>query len=196
MSKYLHPLSLDYKINFIEALLRAVFKTISFICSGLHAELQNVYLISICVLVTPPLLGSVTVTLIDQNDQIPTFDIRSIVLSVVENESGNRVIAQIQAFDRDVDYPNNFVQYRLNSILSDTEALSNFFVAPNGTIWTNATFDRESNKTLYRIFITAYDGAPAWNSKNNQPNTQDFQFDIQVIDVNDVAPGKYFISKP
>jgi hypothetical protein len=52
------------------------------------------------------LIGSTTVTLIDQNDQIPTFDIRSIVLSVVENESGTRVIALIQAFDRDLDYPN------------------------------------------------------------------------------------------
>jgi hypothetical protein len=137
------------------------------------------------------LIGSTTVTLIDQNDQIPTFDIRSIVLSVVENESGTRVIALIQAFDRDLDYPNNFVQYRLNANLSDVEAIGNFFVASNGTIWTNATFDRESNKSSYRIFITAYDGAPAWNSAT-QPNTQDFQFDIQVIDVNDVPPGKYY----
>ncbi|CAF4296194.1 unnamed protein product, partial [Rotaria sordida] len=149
---------------------------------------QSVYLIYIRVLVNPPLIGSTTITLIDQNDQIPTFDIRSSVLSVVENESGNRIIAQIQAFDRDVDYPNNYVQYRLNGNLSDSEVNGNFFVASNGTIWTNATFDRESNKTLYRLFITAYDGAPAWDAKNNQPNTQDFQFDIQVIDVNDVPP--------
>jgi hypothetical protein len=144
------------------------------------------------VLVTPPLIGSTTITLIDQNDQIPTFDIRSIVLSVVENESGNRVLAQIQAFDRDVTYPNNFVQYRLNGNLSDPEVIGNFFVAANGTISTNATFDRESNKTDYRLFITAYDGAPAWNSMTGSPNTQDFQFDIQVIDVNDMPPGKYF----
>ncbi|CAF3632426.1 unnamed protein product [Rotaria socialis] len=155
---------------------------------GLHAEIQIVYLIYIRVLVNPPLIGSTTITLVDENDQIPTFDIRSIVLSVVENESGNRVIAQIQAFDRDVDYPNNFVQYRLNGQLSDAEVPPIFFVAANGTIWTNTTFDRESNKTLYRLFITAYDGAPAWDATNNEPNTQDFQFDIQVIDVNDVPP--------
>lgn len=160
------------------------------VTSGLHAEIQSVYLIYIRVLVNPPLIGSTTITLIDQNDQIPTFDIRSIVLSVVENESGQRVIAQIQAFDRDVDPPNNFVQYRLNANLGDPEVIGNFYVASNGTIWTNTTFDRESNKTLYRIFITAYDGAPAWNSA--EPNTQDFQFDIQVIDVNDVAPGQCF----
>ena len=156
--------------------------------SGLHAEIQNVYLIYIRVLVNPPLIGAATISIIDQNDQIPTFDIRSITLSVVENESGNRVVAQLQAFDRDVDYPNNYVQYRLNSNLSDIEAIGKFFVASDGTIYTNATFDRESNKTLYRIFITAYDGAPAWNSRTGEPNIQDFQFDVQVIDVNDVPP--------
>ena len=169
---------------------------ISLFFSGLHAEIQISYLMYIRILVNPPLIGSTTVTLIDQNDQIPTFDIRSIVLSVVENESGNRVIAQIQAFDRDVVYPNNFVQYRLNTNLSDIEAIGNIFVASDGTIWTNTTFDHESNKILYRIFITAYDGAPAWNSVNGQPNTQDFQFDIQVIDVNDVPPGNdYFLGE-
>jgi hypothetical protein len=154
--------------------------------------MQDVYLIYIRILVDPPLIGSTTITLIDQNDQIPTFDIRSITLSVVENESGTRVIAQIQAFDRDLTYPNNYVQYRLNTNLSDIEALGNFFIASNGTVWTNATFDRESNKTFYRLFITAYDGAPAWNSSTGQPNTQDFQFDVQVIDVNDGPPGKDF----
>ncbi|CAF1461191.1 unnamed protein product, partial [Rotaria sordida] len=165
-----------------------IFSSGIVVTSGLHAEIRSVYLIYIRVLVNPPLIGSTTITLIDQNDQIPTFDIRSIVSSIVENESGNRIIAQIQAFDRDVDYPNNYVQYRLNGNLSDSEVNGNFFVASNGTIWTNATFDRESNKTLYHLFITAYDGAPAWDAKNNQPNTQDFQFDIQVIDVNDVPP--------
>ncbi len=163
------------------------YSFVVFFFRGLHAEIQIQYLIYIRVLVDPPLIGSTTIRLIDQNDQIPTFDIRSIVLSVVENESGTRVIALIQAFDRDVAYPNNFVQYRLNEVLSDSEAIGNFFVASNGTITTNTTFDRESNKTLYRIFITAFDGAPAWNSVS--PNIQDFQFDIQVIDVNDVPPG-------
>ncbi|CAF3932970.1 unnamed protein product, partial [Rotaria sp. Silwood1] len=79
-----------------------IFSSGIVVTSGLHAEIQSVYLIYIRVLVNPPLIGSTTITLIDQNDQIPTFDIRSIVLSVVENENGNRIIAQIQAFDRDV----------------------------------------------------------------------------------------------
>lgn len=109
-------------------------------------------------------------------------------MNIVENEGESRVIAQIQAFDRDVNPQYSFVQYRLNQVLSDSEAIGNFFVGANGTVWTNTTFDYESNKTLYRLFITAYDGAPAWNSLG--PNTQDFQLEIQVVDVNDVPPGK------
>jgi hypothetical protein len=159
--------------------------------SGLHAELQNVYFLYIRVLVNPPLIGSATVNLKDENDQIPTFDIRSIVLSVVEKESGIRSIAQIQAFDRDVDHPNNFVEYRLNENLTDMGVNGLFFVASNGTIWTNATFDW-NNKALYRLFITAYDGAPAWNSKTGEANTQDFQFDVEVISINDNPPRKIF----
>ncbi len=93
---------------------------------------------------------------------------------MVENESGTRIIARIQALDRDVD------------------ALGTFFVASNETVWTNATFDYESNKTFYRLFITAYDGVLAWNSPTGQPNTQDFELGIQVLDVNDVPPDKDF----
>ncbi len=85
---------------------------------------------------------------------------------MVENESGTRIIARIQALDRDVD------------------ALGTFFVASNETVWTNATFDYESNKTFYRLFITAYDGGPAWNCPTGQPNTQDFRFQLKNYSFN------------
>jgi hypothetical protein len=157
--------------------------------SGLHAEFQDVYLLCIRVLVNPPLIGSVTIKIKDENDQIPTFDIRSMVLSVVEKEQGQRTIAQIQAFDRDVDYENNYVEYRLNSYLSDADINGIFHVESNGTIWTNTTFG-ENTKTLYRLFITAYNIVPAWDLVTN--NTQDFQFDIQVISINENPPSKFF----
>jgi hypothetical protein len=160
----------------------------SLLYRGLHAEIQNVYLLYIRVLVNPPLIGSIIINLIDENDQIPTFDIRSIVLSVVEKETGNRRIAQIQAFDRDVDYPNNYVQYSLNAQLSDNDAIGKFIVESNGTIWTNTTFGGDNNQTLYRIFIQAIDG----DSSSSQRNTQDFQFDIQVIGINENPPSKFF----
>ncbi|CAF3673561.1 unnamed protein product [Rotaria sordida] len=156
------------------------------VTSGLHAEIQNVYFLYIRVLVNPPLIGSITIQLKDENDQIPTFDIRSMVLSVIEKEYGNRTIAQIQAFDRDIDYQNNYVQYRLNELLSDNEAIEHFHVEFDGTIWTNTIFGEETNKTFYRLFITAYNDIPAWNSLTQ--NTQDFQLDIQVISINDKRP--------
>ena len=117
------------------------------------------------------------------------FDIRSIVLSVIEQEAGYRSLAQIQAFDRDVDPRNNQVIYSLNEPLTDPEALGKFFVAENGTIWTNRTFEGENDPAFYRIFIRASDMVPAWNSPI-EPNTEDFQFDIQVISVNTKPPGK------
>jgi hypothetical protein len=164
-----------------------VDQKILYLFSGLHAEIQEVYLLYIRVLVNPPLIGTVTIRLIDENDQIPTFDIRSIVLSVVEKENGNRTIAQIQAFDRDITYENNHVLYRLNTDLSDNEAIGNFYVESDGTIWTNTIFGSDHNKTLYRLFITAYNDKPAWNS--NTILTQDFQVDVQVISINDKGPG-------
>ncbi|CAM4780128.1 unnamed protein product [Rotaria magnacalcarata] len=156
------------------------------VASGLHAEIQNVYLLHIRVLVNPPLIGAITITIKDENDQIPTFDIRSIVLSVIEQEHGNRTIAQIQAFDRDFDYHNSYVQYRLNQQLSDSEAIGKFHVESDGTIWTNTIFGKETSRTWYRLFITAYNDVPAWNSVIQ--NSQDFQFDIQVISINDKQP--------
>ncbi|CAF3379935.1 unnamed protein product [Rotaria socialis] len=156
------------------------------VTSGLHAEIQNVYLLHIRVLVNPPLIGAITITIKDENDQIPTFDIRSIVLSVIEQENGNRTIAQIQAVDRDFDFHNSYVQYRLNQQLSDSEAIGKFHVESDGTIWTKTIFGKETNRTLYRLFITAYNDVPAWNSVIQ--NSQDFQFDIQVIGINDKQP--------
>ena len=59
----------------------------------------------------------------------------------------------------------------------------------NGTIWTNTIFGGNT-KTLYRLFITAYNIVPAWDLVTN--NTQDFQFDVQVISINEKSPSKVF----
>lgn len=156
--------------------------------SGLHAEIQKIYFLYIRVLVNPPLIGRVTITLKDENDQIPTFDLRSIILSVMENEEGNRTIAQIQAFDRDIDDENNHISYSLNTDLTDTTAGQNFHVENDGRIWTDTKFSEQ--QTPYRLFITAYNDKLAWNSTKNL--TEDFQFDIQVISNNNKPPGKIF----
>jgi hypothetical protein len=138
------------------------------------------------------LIGLTTIKLLDENDEIPRFDINSLDLNLLENENGYRIIAQIHAYDLDNTYPNNYVQYRLN----DREINENFFITSDGSLSTNATFDYESNKTFYQIYVTAYDGAPAWNSTTNQPNTNNLLVNIQIIDVNDEIPGKSITSFP
>jgi hypothetical protein len=142
--------------------------------------------------ITPPLVGLTTIKLRDENDEIPIFDITSLDLNILENESGNQTIAQIYAYDLDITFPNNYIQYRLNTQLNDQEVNGNFFISSDGILTTNATFDYESNKTLYQIFVTAYDGAPAWDSTTNEPNTNILLINIQIIDVNDEIPGKSF----
>ena len=160
-----------------------------FLFSGLHAEIQQNYFLCIRVLVHPPLIGSVTIHLIDENDQSPTFDIRTVLLTVVERDTGQRLLAKMQAFDRDVDPRNNQIVYSLNERLTDQEAIGKFFVNNDGTVWTNRTFSREHDKSFYRIFIRASDTALAWNSRFIS-NFQDFQFDIQIILVNAKKPGR------
>ena len=140
-------------------------------------------------LADPPLMGSVIINLIDENDQIPTFDIRSFVGSVLEDEDGLRILGRVRAFDRDITPRNNLVLYKLNVDLSDVQTIEYFHVESNGTIWTNRIFRREDNRTMYRLFITAYNEAFIWNG-TKQP-AQDFQFDVQVISENRNPPRMY-----
>jgi hypothetical protein len=157
--------------------------------SSVDAEIQDNYFLYISV-IDPPLISSIRIKLIDENDQTPTLDIHSIVLSVLENESGYRILGQIQAFDRDIDPKYNRVLYTLNKALTDNKTSARFDVHPNGTIWTNTTFVKEYNQAAYRLFITAFNEEPKWNSMENL--TLDFQLDVQVISVNNNKPSKYF----
>lgn len=134
-------------------------------------------------------MGSVIINIIDENDQIPTFDIRSFVGSVLENEDGLRILARIRAFDRDTNPRNNLILYKLNNNLSDAQTIEYFHVESNGTVWTNRIFRREDNRTMYRLFITAYNEESIWNGPKKPE--QDFQFDVQVIIDNKNPPSMH-----
>lgn len=135
------------------------------------------------------MIGTVRINLIDENDQIPTFDIRPAILTVMELESGHRVLGKIQAFDRDIDSRHNRIIYSLNDRLTDAETSGKIFVSIDGNVWTNRTFSRETDKSFYRIFVRASDNSAAWNSQS-VPNFQDFQIDIQILSINAKAPGR------
>lgn len=161
----------------------------SILFRGLHAEIQDSYLLYTRVLTNPPLFGVVKIDIIDENDQIPTFDIRSITLSVLENEQGNRTIGKIQAYDLDILPENNAIRYYSSGHLNSAEVTALFRVEPDGTIWTNAVFGpNNNNQSSYRLFVTAANPKLLWNTPNNA--SEDFQIDIQVISANQHRPGK------
>ncbi|CAF3600129.1 unnamed protein product [Rotaria sp. Silwood1] len=155
------------------------------VTSGLDAETQAIYLLILRIASNPPLLGWATINLWDENDEMPQFSVRSLELNILATQTGTRYIGQFLAFDRDLTSPNNLVQYRINDQLTDEITRNRFFLLADGTVGTNATFDRQ-NRSTYRIIITAFDGARAWSMTTN--NTEDFQLDINIIDNNDLPP--------
>lgn len=163
--------------------------------SDLDAESQNVYLLNLVINTNPSLPGWAAITLMDENNKIPTFSITSLNINIPNNRIGVQTIAQIPAFDRDLTSPNNFVQYRMNQNLNDAIILSRFFVSSDGTIWTNFTFDQQ-NRSSYSMIITAFDGAPAWSlTSNEQNNTQNFQLNVFIVGGNYYPPGLLSIDK-
>ncbi|CAF2615731.1 unnamed protein product [Rotaria sp. Silwood2] len=166
----------------------AVFASGISVTSGLDAETQATYLLALRVISNPPLLGLATINLSDENDEIPQFSVRSLELNILATRAGTQFIGQFLALDRDLTSPNNRVQYRINNQLTDEITRNRFFLSADGTIVTNATFDRQ-NRSIYHIIITAFDGAPAWSTTTS--NTEDLQLDINIVDNNNLPPGKY-----
>lgn len=134
------------------------------------------------------MLGWVNVNLRDENDEVPRFSIRSLDCNIRGNLVTKQTIGQFLAFDRDVTAPNNVVSYRINEILTDQITRSRFSLLSDGTIETNAIFDRQ-NQSTYRIIITASDNATAWGSTTS--NSEDFQLNINIVDNSDLSPGKH-----
>lgn len=133
-----------------------------------------------------------TIQVNDENDQSPTFDIRSMALSVMESEEGSRNLAHVRAFDRDAWPEHNEVIYELNRELSDSKAAQAFVVSTTGKIDTNVTFGREQwNDSSYRFFVTACNRKPAWDEKITLK--EDIQIDVQVISSSRHAPGKSLV---
>ena len=157
--------------------------------SALDAELQYYYLFNLLIITNPSLIGWAAITLSDENNKIPTFSINSLEINILQGQVGVQTIAQIPAFDRDLTYPNNFVQYRINQNLTDTMAFNQFFISSDATISTNSTFNQQ-NRSSYRIIITAFDGAPAWSLTSNATNNvQNFQLDIFIVGGNQNSPS-------
>ena len=115
-------------------------------------------------------------------------------INIPNGRNGVQTITKIPAFDRDLTSPNNFVQYRMNQNLNDAIILSRFFVSSDATIWTNFTFNQQTQSS-YSIIISAFDGAPAWSlTSNGQNNTQNFQLNVFIVGGNYYQPGLLIIA--
>ena len=114
---------------------------------------------------TPPLYGhaSVKITLVDVNDNGPTFHPSVFHFSVKENTPPSQSIGKISVDDPDLDPPNGGPF--LFEISSGND--EGFFKLDNktGEFFTKATFDREK-RALYMLGIRARDsGTPRQHSK-------------------------------
>ncbi|CAF2072701.1 unnamed protein product [Rotaria magnacalcarata] len=159
------------------------------VTSSLDAEVQDSYLLQLFINTNPSLSGWTKITLSDENNKIPTFSFSTLDMNILGDQVGLRAIAQIPAFDRDLTYPNNFVQYSINQTLNGAMVLNQFFIDNYATIWTNSTFDLQ-NQSSYRIIITAYDGASAWSlTSNGSSNMQNFQLNLFIVGNNNNQPN-------
>ena len=126
---------------------------------------------------TPPLYGhaSVKITLVDVNDNGPTFHPSEFHFSVKENTAPSQSIGKISVDDPDLDPPNGGPFFFEISTGND----EGFFMLDNktGELFTRATFDREKLAS-YMLGIQARDsGTP-------QQHTNTF-LHVHILDDND-----------
>uniref|UniRef100_A0A4W4F290 Protocadherin-16 n=1 Tax=Electrophorus electricus TaxID=8005 RepID=A0A4W4F290_ELEEL len=133
---------------------------------------------------TPALSSSVTldITVLDLNDNSPTFASSSYAVEVAEDAPEGSFILEVTATDRD-EGPNGQVLYFLSR-----ESRGMFTVDQHaGRIITASVLDREKAAT-YSFQLYAVDSSPA------HPRNASVQVTVHVVDVNDNAP--YFITDP
>jgi protocadherin delta 1 len=126
----------------------------------------------------PPLTATTTVfvTVLDTNDNVPSFKVPSFQFFVLENMPAGVKIGQLSATDRDIGINGNL-------LFSVTDGYKNtipFIVFQDGTIKTSETLDREE-KEKYVFNVRAYDlGSPSLVSTA--------EVKIHLADDNDNAP--------
>lgn len=126
----------------------------------------------------PPLTSTtnVFVTVIDVNDNAPSFKVPSFQFYVLENLPAGMKVGQLSATDKDVGVNGNF----LFSVVEGYKNTIPFIVFQDGTIKTSETLDREE-KDRYVFQVKAYDlGSPSMVSTA--------EVTIRLADDNDNAP--------
>lgn len=125
--------------------------------------------------------ATVTLIILDENDNRPNFELAHYDFTVPENHPQERVVGQVVATDKDSEN-NGIITY---TIAENSEVNLPFKLDPNGFLKTRSPLDRESEKR-YDFTITATDqGSPKRLSSS-------VNVSIFVSDTNDNGP--YFVT--
>ncbi|GCB81442.1 hypothetical protein scyTo_0022508, partial [Scyliorhinus torazame] len=124
---------------------------------------------------------SVSVTVLDVNDNSPTFMDSSYSIDIPENSAASTVVLEVSATDGD-EGSNGEVLYYLSS-----DAQGMFHIDEMGKISTVMSLDREK-QTSYTFLVRAVDSAPS------DPRSSTTRVEVNVKDVNDNSP--LFITDP
>ncbi|XP_041055633.1 protocadherin-16-like [Carcharodon carcharias] len=124
---------------------------------------------------------SVSVTVLDINDNSPTFMEPSYTIDIPEDSAVGTVIQTVSAADGD-EGSNGDVLYYLSS-----EAQGMFHIDEMGKISTVMSLDREKQSS-YTFLVRAVDSAPS------DPRSSTTRVEVNVKDVNDNSP--HFITDP
>ncbi|XP_049897654.1 protocadherin gamma-C5-like [Epinephelus moara] len=131
--------------------------------------------------------AQLSITVLDNNDNVPTFEKNLYKVSISENAADGALIVQTKATDLD-DGPNGEIEYSFGAHTSDT-VLSVFSIDHiSGTIFLKGQLDFETS-TNYELDISAKDkGIPRMEGHCT--------VHVEVLDVNDNAPEIILTSHP
>ncbi|XP_037635337.1 protocadherin gamma-C5-like [Sebastes umbrosus] len=131
--------------------------------------------------------AQLSITVLDNNDNVPTFEKTLYKVTISENAAEGALIVQTKATDLD-DGPNGEIEYSLGAHTSDT-VLSVFSIdQESGTIFLKGKLDFETNAN-YELDISAKDkGIPRMEGHCT--------VHVEVLDVNDNAPEIILTSHP
>ncbi|XP_070552282.1 protocadherin Fat 4-like [Ptychodera flava] len=125
------------------------------------------------------------ITILDENDQAPTFSFTSYNVTIPENERPNREITIVSATDTDLGV-NGTVFYKLEEHV-DIDYPGVFSIdSQSGKIVTLISFDRET-LSQYTVTVRAFDGG-------DPPQFSLAEVNVKVIDLNDNFPQFYPIN--
>jgi len=150
----------------------------------LDREKVNSYLLTIAAIDggTPPRTGTVDVNIsvLDANDNMPTFERDEYNIAVAENTPPMTTIVRVRAVDNDVGL-NGYVTYSLSD--TTTAMYGQLFAVDSdtGDVYITGNIDGDQSTSGFQLVVVARDSGPDAVPTSVTVN-------VEVIDINDNAP--------